>query len=66
MATTFFSYICAQVRKDLRCPPGAVRLLSANCYQRIPTWPKELGRQCKYLMGLVGEGRRFSRPGVSS
>src|SRR5262249_9935900 len=38
-------------------PFGTVRLLSVNCYQQIPTWPKVLGRHCKCLAGLVGEVR---------
>src|SRR5215813_6502934 len=47
-------------------PLGAVRLLSVNCYQQIPTWSKELGRHCKYLTGLVRAGRHLSRPRMSS
>jgi len=47
-------------------PVGGVRLLSVNCYEQIPTWPKVLGRHCKFLMGLVGENRRLSRPGMPS
>src|SRR5262249_48220271 len=58
-------YVCPSSERSAM-PVGGVRLLSVNCYEQIPTWPKVLGRHCKFLMGLVGENRRLSRPGMPS